>query len=255
MSDKNQILITLDSLRWDVFELANLPFLKSFPYSKAHTHGTYTLPAHQSFLVIGKLPSSSNGDQFDTCARSMRKTSKQQWRLSNPESVAPNEILLSGRNLVDGFNRKGYNTIGTGAVSWFDDGRDGHLNVVDDFKNYKFFGEYVYAKEQTNYVLDQISKTADKYFAFLNLGETHHTFRISENDKPTSYSNKAVCMKAQIRCIEYLDGVIKKFVDSIDNVEIIICADHGECFGEDGFWGHSFFHEKVMEVPILKIVK
>jgi hypothetical protein len=29
-----------------------------------------------------------------------------------------------------------------------------------------------------------------------------------------------------------------------------MCADHGECFGEEGFYGHSFYHPKVFEVPM-----
>ena len=28
------------------------------------------------------------------------------------------------------------------------------------------------------------------------------------------------------------------------------CGDHGECFGEDGYWGHGINHPKVFEVPL-----
>jgi len=31
---------------------------------------------------------------------------------------------------------------------------------------------------------------------------------------------------------------------------VVICADHGECFGEDGLHGHGFYHLKVIEVPL-----
>jgi arylsulfatase A-like enzyme len=36
---------------------------------------------------------------------------------------------------------------------------------------------------------------------------------------------------------------------------LVIMADHGDCMGEDGLWGHSFYHPKVMEIPmtVLKI--
>jgi len=39
--------------------------------------------------------------------------SKQQWRLMNPESDGPSVIKLQGRNVIDGFNKKGYPTIGS----------------------------------------------------------------------------------------------------------------------------------------------
>jgi glucan phosphoethanolaminetransferase (alkaline phosphatase superfamily) len=31
----------------------------------------------------------------------------------------------------------------------------------------------------------------------------------------------------------------------------VVTADHGECLGEQGLYGHAFHHEKVMEVPLL----
>ena len=60
----------------------------------------------------------------------------------------------------------------------------------------------------------------------------------------------------------YFDNDGTPFKDKIcthlnapDNGYIIIASDHGECFGEDGLWGHSFYHEKIMTVPIIKIEK
>ena len=32
---------------------------------------------------------------------------------------------------------------------------------------------------------------------------------------------------------------------------VVVTADHGECLGEAGLYGHAFHHEKVMEVPLL----
>lgn len=32
---------------------------------------------------------------------------------------------------------------------------------------------------------------------------------------------------------------------------VVVTADHGECLGEEGLYGHAFHHEKVMEVPLL----
>jgi arylsulfatase A-like enzyme len=44
-------------------------------------------------------------------------------------------------------------------------------------------------------------------------------------------------------------------LDTVDSVGrptlVVICGDHGECFGEDEHWGHGFYHPKVMEVPMI----
>jgi len=249
---KNQVLITIDSLRYDVFEAADLPFLKSHEHTKAYTHGTYTLPAHDAFFT-GKLPCTYSGT-FDTVARSYRQTDGvPQWRLMNPESDGPAKYKLEGRNIIHGFKNLGYHTIGTGAVGWFNRQKPAHIPAIDDFNAFGWFGEFVVAKEQIEFCLKQILKHGSPYFAFINFGETHHTFRINEQDQGTGYGDFDQCFKAQTRCIEYLDDIIENFIKKISEADIIICSDHGECFGEDGLWGHSFFHEKIIEVPIIRI--
>lgn len=247
------MLITIDSLRYDVFENANLPFLKSFGWEKAYTHGTYTLPAHMAFFT-GKLPCNYNRGIFDNLAIGHRNIQeKQQWRLANPEADRPCIFRLEGKNIIQGFNKLGFKTIGTGAVSWFNTTNPSYIPAINDFNAYKWFGEYTFAKDQIKFVLDH-TKNAQKWFAFLNLGETHHPFKLKENEKGIHYGDKR-CYEAQTRSVEYLDSILKEFFDKLDNVEAYICSDHGDCFGEDGLWGHSFYHEKVIEVPIIKIVK
>ena len=252
------MLITLDSLRWDVFNAAPMnSFLKQFPHEKAYTHGTYTLPSHTAFFT-GKLPCTYNG-QFDTCARSGRRmTGKPQWRLMNPESDGPAVMKLGGKNIVDGFNKKGYHTIGTGAVSWFNPNKPAHIPVLRDFHANMWFGEYTQAAKQVSFVADQIASATKKgqpYFAFINFGETHHSFRVRPQDKPVPYGNKKNCLHAQLRCLIFLDNMLSGFISHLKNVDIVICSDHGDCFGEDNLWGHSFYHPKVIEVPIIKISK
>ena len=58
----------------------------------------------------------------------------------------------------------------------------------------------------------------------------------------------------QIACVEYLDGVVGEFLDRCPpNTHFMIMSDHGELFGEDGYFGHGpIFHEKVFEVFFLE---
>ena len=58
----------------------------------------------------------------------------------------------------------------------------------------------------------------------------------------------------QIACVEHLDGVVGKLMDRCpSNTHFMIMSDHGELFGEDGYFGHGpIFHEKVFEVFYLE---
>ena len=58
----------------------------------------------------------------------------------------------------------------------------------------------------------------------------------------------------QIEAVRYLDTVIEDLFDLVPkDTYITITSDHGELFGEDGYFGHGpVQHEKVMEVPFLE---
>ncbi|MCZ6597851.1 MAG: sulfatase-like hydrolase/transferase [Planctomycetota bacterium] len=58
----------------------------------------------------------------------------------------------------------------------------------------------------------------------------------------------------QIDTVRYLDDVFEELYDMVPkNTHIIVTADHGELFGEMGYFGHGpIMHEKVFEVPYLE---
>jgi hypothetical protein len=58
----------------------------------------------------------------------------------------------------------------------------------------------------------------------------------------------------QIACVEFLDGVVGRFLEKCpDNTYFMIMSDHGELFGEEGYFGHGpIFHPKVFEVFYLE---
>ena len=58
----------------------------------------------------------------------------------------------------------------------------------------------------------------------------------------------------QIAAVRYLDTVVEELFDLVPrNTYITITSDHGELFGEDGFFGHGpIVHEKVLEVPFVE---
>ena len=58
----------------------------------------------------------------------------------------------------------------------------------------------------------------------------------------------------QIDTVRYLDGVFEELYDMVPkNTHIIVTADHGELFGEKGYFGHGpIMHDKCFEVPYLE---
>jgi sulfatase-like protein len=58
----------------------------------------------------------------------------------------------------------------------------------------------------------------------------------------------------QIEAVRYLDGVVEELFDlAPKNTYITITSDHGELFGEEGYFGHGpIHHEKVLEVPFVE---
>jgi hypothetical protein len=58
----------------------------------------------------------------------------------------------------------------------------------------------------------------------------------------------------QIAAVKHLDRVVEELFDLVPkNTYITILADHGELFGEDGYFGHGpIYHEKVWEVPFVE---
>jgi len=120
-------------------------------------------------------------------------------------------------------------------------------------------------------------------FYFLNLGETHYPYMLSgdelphisgvhgvfkqlaashsndggEGDRITDFFDDAV-MNAlhaqQVKCVEYVDGLIGDLLTKCpSNTHIIVTADHGELFGEGGYFGHGpIMHEKCFEIPFLE---
>lgn len=130
-------------------------------------------------------------------------------------------------------------------------------------------------------MLDRMRFDAQKpTFALLNVGETHYPYalpdddvaewpRISgvhgvvkrlddtEPDPATGWFDDATMgrlRQRQVRAAAYLDGVLSDLFDVVPrNTWLVVTSDHGELFGEGGWFGHGpIAHEKVLEVPFVE---
>jgi hypothetical protein len=119
-------------------------------------------------------------------------------------------------------------------------------------------------------------------FYLLNVGETHYPYalpgepesewprisgvhgvfkhldelvvggKLSRRSRPKMFVQRELeeLQQRQVQAVKYLDTVVEELFDLVpENTYVTITSDHGELFGEDGYFGHGpILHEKVLEV-------
>ncbi len=262
------LLVTWDSCRYDVFQQAQTPVLDAYGIvEKAWAMATYTLPAHQA-MFAGFLPHVFEPLPF------YNRYVQQLWRISHRNVHVKPLVTFPERteNIVSGFRRRGYCTVGTAAMDWFAQPSP----LQNGFEWFRVTGTR--ARDQVGQLIEQVERRAASRpcFAFLNFGETHSPFRHEGMPAPADQSHDPVSLgrllnqtgvvdegqslnrelwQRQLACAEYLDRQMAPLLDFFiargAPTTVIVCADHGECLGEQGLFGHAFYHEKVMEVPLM----
>jgi hypothetical protein len=133
-------------------------------------------------------------------------------------------------------------------------------------------------------MLDQLSFAGDRpWFHLLNIGETHYPYALPDED-PAEWprisgvhgvfkhldeqmvggqlvedgaqgffgeEELAMLRDRQVRSALYVDGVLGDLFDAVPSgTWVVVMSDHGELFGESGYFGHGpVAHDKVFEVP------
>ncbi len=254
-SQESIVLITIDSLRYDVASIADTPnFKKLFKennnsgWYKVGAQATYTLPAHISIFHAGLMPCDNRESTPPPFNRHKEKLFKAQlaWQRTTgakfPTPAAP--------NIIKGFEKLGYRTIGIGGVNWFNN-KFPTSNIWHKRYFNEFYWEEKFTEENFKSLEHQINlinklklKTEKKpIFLFLNISYTHAPY--------LGFGKSVLGQKASF---EEVDKLLPNLLEVLPNkYHLMICGDHGECFGEDGLWGHGFYHPKVMEVPFAYI--
>lgn len=254
-SSPNILLVTLDSCRWDTYANANMAFLNSHcPARKAYSQATFTYASHLA-MFQGILPSTKERLPY------YNRYVKQLIRIANRPTTLDNLICfpLGTEDLITGFRDRGYFTFGLGAMEWFR-----HPHLTRNFDDFVHTG--IYGKRQVDLLIDKAPRERP-FFALLNFGETHDPYMIGHDSQvPHSLVSRARRLNLQNKvfdkegwssqrdCCEYIDSCLSVIFDHLKNIGrdtiFIVCGDHGECFGEDGMFGHGFYHPKTMEVPL-----
>lgn len=254
----NFLLLTYDSCRYDVMAAANTPVLDSYSsIHKAQTPANYTFASHQSFFV-GILPNSTENIHY------YNRFCKQLVGIADvgePQVVKDSlKKLTSDWNLVQAFSDNKYQTVGAGAMNWFR-----QKSLTTGFTRFLFTGRD--AERQIDFLLSEIDPGLP-FFGFINFGETHAPYIFKGQKIPCPVDVRARIMtwppveqgvigrdseafQYQIASAEFLDSQLPRLFDGLPaDTIVVLTSDHGDCFGEDGYWGHGVNHSKVLEVPL-----
>lgn len=254
---KSVLFVTLDSCRYDTFIRSNTPNLDTVGEARrAFAPGNFTYASHMA-MFMGFTP----GDPCTNRSFINPKYGKIFRMASGGIKGEGSEfLLLDGENVVDGFKRQGYRTIGSGAVGWFNPATPTSQGLIKHFDDFYYPGDTFSLNKQLQWLFERLESANSPVFAFLNIGETHVPYYFegagwSADENPcvpfSTNNDKEKCEIRQRLALEYVDEKLAPLLTLFGESTVIVCADHGDCWGEDGLWEHGIYHQKVMEVPLI----
>jgi hypothetical protein len=280
-ADNHFIVITLDSCRYDSFMEAapkTITKLSGGKVEKRYTYASWTAPSHYN-LLTGLFPHTSPPNVY---ASEYYKEDFYNYneRLGAREKKIDFGAMVPGLWLPDFLrNKLGYDTNARVSLPVLNP-KTGINRMFDSFQLMDSHNDMAAMLPTMKFATDRPS------FFMLNVGETHYPYAKPDEDSsmwPRISGVNGVFKKMnaqiddenpefkeefqffdqdkmdelkerQVDTVRYLDGVFEQLYDMVpENTYIIVTADHGELFGEDGYFGHGpIMHEKCFEVPYLE---
>jgi len=273
----NYIIVVLDSCRYDTFMQADPKIIQKLgEVERRYSYASWTAPSHYNML-IGLLPHSSPTQVFAS-----EYYKKDFVKFNQRFGVAEFEFksLVPQLYLPIFMQEKlGYKTHARVSLPVINP----HTPLNHGFDSYKQMDSH----NDMNAMLDEMTFSDEApSFYMLNVGETHYPYalpdepkdkwpRISgvhgvfkhlddhivggklvdeEGEKFFDQNKLDELRDRQIRAVQYLDKVFERLFDIVPkNTYITVTSDHGELFGEKGYFGHGpIMHDKVFEVPFLE---
>lgn len=259
------LFITLDSLRFDVAQQAHLrgetPNLSSlFPsgWECRHSPASFTLPSHIA-LFTGFLP---------TPIAKPRSPRLCAARIPGSDSLASDTFVFDEASIPEALAARGYRTVCVGGVSFFAN-NEPVAKILPAFFQESFWkqrfgpGRKESIAEQYKVMYQVLSETAEPLMLFLNVATTHHptTAYLSDlSNVPMRGGKPEESVESQAAALRHADRELGPLCELLlarrksRRTFLMVCADHGDAFGEDGFWGHRLSHPTVMNVPYAHVV-
>jgi hypothetical protein len=272
---RHLVMVVLDSLRYDSWlEAAPTQLGRLGSVDRRWSYASWTAPSHYN-LLIGLLPHASpTGVYASECYKAELARYAQRLGIEGIEfkSLLPSLFLPSF--LKHGL---GYQTHAMVSMPVL----NRHTPINRDFDTYELMPKH----NDMAAMVDRMTFDEERpSFYLLNAGETHYPYALPDEDpgewphipgvhgvvkqfgqadhQPDeggsarffSEAEMASLRSRQVRAVEYLDGVFARLFERVPrNTWIVVTSDHGELFGEDGFFGHGpIAHEKVLEVPFVE---
>ena len=270
---RNCVVLILDSCRWDAMMEADPKFVHRLgQVEKRYSYATWTAPSHYN-LLMGLLPHPSPKNVFAS-AHYKSDLNRFSTRLNVPnlcfEEMIPRLWLPHHLKWNLGYKTQAIMSLPT-------------LNpatpIAVDFDRYEMAPKH----NDLMAIVNNLEFDADRpNFIVINTGETHYPYAPSdepENQWPTIHGIHGVfktiahgqpisttstpffnldrlqqLYRRQIRAIQSLEQAVTALYDKVPpNTWITITSDHGELFGEGGYFGHGpINHRKVLEVPFVE---
>jgi hypothetical protein len=258
------LLITLDSCRYDTFRRARAPHLRAVgPLHRAQAPSYFTYGSHAA-IWMGFTPgvARSRHPWLNPKAGKLLRMAHAGF-----PGHAADGIQLSGPNVIEGFRRLGYRTIGSGAVGWFDPSTETGAVLGHPFDAFLFPGNTWSLNAQLDWIEQQcqLLQPSQPAFVFLNVGETHVPYWHEGASWPRepspcvpfggSQCSRRRSRRQQLACLEWVDTQLADLLARFADHTVIVCADHGDCWGEDGLWEHGISHWATLTVPLLMRVR
>lgn len=243
------VLITLDTLRYDVaqtaFERGDLPVLsRHLPaqgWEKRHTPGNFTYAAHHAFFA-GYLPTPAKpGAHPRLFATAFRGS----------ETTACTTFVFDEENIPKGLGARGYRTVCIGGVGFFN--KQNALGQVfpgmfaeSHWNPGLGVGHRRSTERQVDLAVQRLHADAQRVFLFINVSSIHTPNRAY---LPGHTEDSIETHAAALR---YVDGALAPLFAACASRGpsfVIVCSDHGTAYGDDGYHGHRIGHDCVWTVP------
>ncbi len=272
----NYILIVFDSCRYDSFVRARPRVMKKLgAVERRWSYASWTSPSHYN-LLIGLLPHKSPRHVY---ASEYYKTEFLKFN----ERLGADDLKFASlvpRLYLPLFLKEslGYRTHARVSLPVLNP----KTILNQGFDSYKLMEKH---NDMRAMLREMPFSEEHPSFYLLNVGETHYPYALAD-ESPDEWprisgvhgvfkhldehivGGKLVARKQkffdtakletlrkrQVRAVQSLDRVVEELFDLVPkNTYITITADHGELFGEDGYFGHGpIQHEKVWEVPFIE---
>jgi hypothetical protein len=261
------VFIVMDSCRYDAFVAAKTPNIDRLGTAeRRYSYASWTAPSHHAF-AMGLMPHASPKDVF---ASEVYKDEYVQWKARTGNGTIEFKAFLPDLSLPKVLRQMGYRTVAKVSMPVLNK----NTLISRDFDDYKLM------KSHNDFagMIDEMEFPDEPHYYFLNLGETHYPYMLSGDNLPhisgvhgalKAMDDTAVATagkqsfdagqmemlrQQQIKCVEYVDGQIGRLMAMTPpNTHFIVTADHGELFGEEGYFGHGpIMHEKCFEVPFVE---